>query len=63
MEKHTEIMHQKLVPEPFSKEPNIPFKYPSKIFWKRLTKWPLKTEFYFFFWTQSLFMDIIIKKN
>ena len=32
MEKHTEIMHQKLVPEPFSKEPNIPFKYPSKIF-------------------------------
>ena len=32
MEKRAEIMPQKLVPEPLSKEPNISFKYPSKIF-------------------------------
>ena len=32
MEKHAENVHQKLVPDPFGKEPKIPFKEPFKIF-------------------------------
>ena len=62
MEKHAENVHQKLVPDPFGKEPKIPFKEPFKIFWKRLIKWPLKTECYLCF-EPSLFLCISLWKT
>ena len=59
MEKHAENVLQKQVPDPFGKEPKIPFKELFKMFWKRLIKWLSKIGFYFcfepnpFLWTSS----------
>ena len=67
---HAENVHQKLAPNPFlillhnPKQPlhaRIFFK--NKILWKRIIKKPWKSQLYFFFETQSLLMDRIIKNN
>ena len=63
-------MHQKLVSDPFlllaniSKQPSHARNYfKNKIFWKRIIKKFLKSHLYFFFQTQSLLMDKVIKNK
>ena len=63
-------MDQKLVPDPSLNLVNNPKQplharnsFKKKIFWKRIIKRPLKSQLYFFFWTQSLLMDKVIKNK
>ena len=63
-------MHQKLVSDPFLILVNNPKQplharnsFKSKIFWKRIIKNPLNSQLYFFFWTQSLLMNKVIKNK
>ena len=63
-------MHQKLAPDPFSillnnlKQPlHAINSFKNKVFWKRIIKNPYKVNFIFFFRTQSLSMDKVIKNK
>ena len=63
-------VHHKLVPDPLLILVNNPKQplharnsFKSKMFRNRIIKNPLKSQFYFFFLTQSLFMDKVIKNK
>ena len=63
-------VHQKLVPDPLLILVNNPKQplharnsFKSKMFRNRIIKNPLKSQLYFFFLTQSLFMDKVIKNK
>ena len=63
-------VHHKLVPDPLLILVNNPKQplharnsFKSKMFRNRIIKNPLKSQLYFFFLTQSLFMDKVIKNK
>ena len=63
-------MHQKPVPDPsliLVNNPKQPLyvinSFKNKIIWKRIIKKPYKSLLYFFFWTQSLLIDKVIKNK